>query len=118
MARTNLTVVIPSTSGLDISTGADTAGDVANGNEFDNDGSVLVKVRNADGAAAHNFSVACPLLIDGNAVASVSASVPLSTTRFFGPFPTSVYNQDNGRAGINVDSAQLFIKCIRIPEVQ
>jgi hypothetical protein len=118
MPRTNLASVIPSTSGLDISGGADTAGDVANGNEFDNDGNVIIKVRNADGGSAHFLSVACPLLIDGNVVANVATSIPALATRFFGPFRTAIYNQDNGRAGVNVDSAQLFIKCIRIPEVQ
>lgn len=118
MARTLITATVTSTAGNFLHVGSDTAGDVANGNEFDNDGDVFLAVRNADGATPHFISFACPKIIDGQAVTNFTpASIAANAIRWFGPFRTSLYNQANGRVGFNVDDAQIFVQVIRIPEV-
>ena len=117
MARTLLTATVCTTSGIGTFSGFDAAGDVVNGNEFDNDGNIMLQVRNADGGATHNIVFGIPVVIDGTAVPSVAIAISASTQRWFGPFRTALYNQANGRVTADVDSAQLFLKVVRIPEV-
>lgn len=110
MPRTNVTVNPTLTSGTNMGTAA---GDVANGNEFDNDGDTILHVGNS-GASAHNLTLATPRQIDGVAVAAVTVSIPGLTTKMFGPFNPVLYNQANNRVYINVDHAELLLRVLAI----
>lgn len=93
---TNLNVLGPPSSPAGI-TYAETTLDAANGNKFDNDGKVILTVRNTTaGAIILDFYADTP---EGNEVKVMSVSIPGSGTangiKRLGPFPPSRYNNHN-----------------------
>jgi hypothetical protein len=117
MARTNLTVVSPSTSGIQINASAvDVASDAVNGNEFDNDGSTFLFVRNSD-SSSHVLTLNSPAVVDGTALPVKTVTIAASTTKWFGPFPPRLYNQSNNRVAVDSNSALMFFQCVRIPRM-
>lgn len=103
MARTNLPATLITRAG--IAPGAEVAGDSVNNHSFDNTNSnVLLLVRNADGSGAHTVTIHLSQTVDGQAVASRAVSIPLSASRYFGPFPRSEYG---ATVLVDVDSSQL-----------
>jgi hypothetical protein len=124
MARTAITVNVPSTSGLLIGAGGDVAGDTVNGNQFLNDGSTFLLVRNTDVSNPHTITFKSPGSVDGTAIPDVAVTIPTNTVKWFGPFPPRVYNAGNAASGsdagfvnMDINSATLFLQCFRIPNV-
>jgi hypothetical protein len=118
MARTTVPVNVLSSGGIGVGSGTgETTGDPVNFHDVDNDGDVILVARNNDGGASHFVAWECPVLMDGTPVANVAVSIGASSTIIFGPFPTRLYNQANGRVHFTVDSAQLLLKAYRMPEV-
>ena len=118
MARLDLTVLPTSTDGVDM--GAGQAIVAANDAMFENDGKVILKVVNANGAA-QTFDVITPGTFgeDALAIADKTVSIAGSTTEYCGPYPPSVYNQksgaDAGKAYLDTESSDLTITAIRVP---
>jgi len=99
---------------------AETNADVANGHHISNDGRVVLLARNSDAGGAHNVTIQTPGTIDGLAVADRVVSLPLSSSKYIGPFPTGVYNQqgvaaDADRIYVDVDHATLRLTALRLP---
>jgi hypothetical protein len=117
MARGVLTVTPVSTSGIRTGAGFDVAADTVNQQEFPNDGSMFLCVRNADGAASHNVTFYAQGTIDGAAISTKVVTIALSGTKWFGPFRPRLYNQANGNVPIDGDSNQLFFQVFRVPPV-
>mgnify|MGYP001566003466 FL=1 len=69
-----------------------------------NDGRVFLEVENVDAASAHTVTVLTPGTVAGLAIADLAVSVPLSSIRWIGPFPTTVFNQ-TGTDDVHVDIA-------------
>ena len=103
MARTSLPHTNISRAG--VAPGAEVNGDVANGHTTVNDGRVLILARNSNGAStARTITFRLPGTVDGQSVTSRAVSIPAGASRYFGPFPTSVYP---GKVEIDVDNAEL-----------
>lgn len=83
---------------------AETDGDPVNHHVVNNDGQVLLLVRNA-GASARDITFRFASAVDGQAVTPRVVSVPASASRYFGPFPTSDYGED-----LQVDVAHADLK--------
>lgn len=111
MPRTNITVVEITRDGV---APTEVAGDATNGNQFDHGARTFMRVRNADGAAAHIVTIITPGTVDGLAIADRVVSVPASATRYIGPF-TNDYRQPDGKVYVDVDSAQLNLAVFRLP---
>lgn len=116
MARGQITPTVIDRSGT-VAAPAQTVGDNVNGHSIlANDGRVLVEIQNADGASTHNVTFDIPGTFDGVAPANagLKLNIPISSTRYIGPFPTAVYNQSDGSIAVDVDSTQLKIRAYRI----
>lgn len=98
MPRTALTVQNISLSGLAPSYAA---ADATNGNNFANDGSVFLHVKNT-GAGACTVTIQTPGKVAGVDIAEVTLSVPATSgDKMIGPFDPTVFNQSDGT--VNVD---------------
>jgi hypothetical protein len=81
----------------------------AGGDTVDNDGKVVLHVKNG-GAGAINVTVAAQvasLSVEGYGTltrSDVVVSVPAGGERFIGPFPPRAFNDANGRAAITYDA--------------
>jgi hypothetical protein len=122
MARTTLSITVASSAGFRVHTGFDVAADTANGNDFDNDGSTFLAVRNSSGGSL-NFVLKGPQLVDGTVIADVTASIGAGAIKWFGPFPTRIFNQNNqagavvGRVACDSAAGGIFLQCFRVPPV-
>lgn len=115
MARTTLAINDIVMGGLFVGSGTgEVAADVANGNDFVNDGNVFLHVRNTD-SVTRWLSLKCPLTFDGNPVSDYAANIAAGGEELIGPFPLSVFQQSNGRVNFDGTSALLAIKAYRIP---
>lgn len=112
MARVNVPVTQITRAGE--APPAEVNGDATNGHDFTNDGKTFLLVRNADGTAAHTVTIVTPGTVDGLAIADRAVSIPLSQSRYIGPFPPAVYGVD-GRVQADVTSAQLKLSALRLP---
>lgn len=92
MARTLITVQQVTKAGVTLSFSAATATD---GNNFANDGDVLLYVKNG-GASPITVTVQTPAKIEGVDVAELTVSVSNASEKIIGPFPTSIFNQSDG----------------------
>lgn len=88
---------------------AEADGNTTDGHVVANTGRTVVTVRNADGAGAHSVTFVIPGTVDGQAVSDRTVSIPASTSRDFGGFPTDVYSS---QMAINVDSTQLKLQAL------
>jgi len=87
-----LTVQTVSRSGLQPSLAAAAGG----GDSFANTGNEFVYISNGGGGSI-TLTIVTQSTVDGQAVADRTVSVPAGESRFVGPFPTSHYNDANGR---------------------
>lgn len=116
MARTELTV---ETIDIDGAFRAAVAGDVANGNMFDNAGGVLVIAENTDGANPHTVTIVTPKQVGGLDIEDPVVTVAASATALIGPFPSGTFNQpsgaDAGKVYLDVDDALVTLTVYRLP---
>lgn len=120
--RVDLDPVVLAPQRVDVAAGgadsAFVAADVDTYNQFDCTGKELLEVCNNDGSA-HAITISGvedALGRDGN-IASYSVE-PFATANkvaVFGPFPSEVFAQPDGKIYINADSALLFLRVLRLP---
>lgn len=94
-----LTVETSSRSGLTPTHNACDAG----GDEFVNDGGVMVWVTNG-GASERTVTIVSQETVDGLAVADRTVAVPAGEERLIGPFPVSTYNDANSKVQLTYDA--------------
>ena len=70
-----------------------------NGITFANDGRMFIEVEN--GATQTIATVVTQVLVDGQAVADPTYTVPLNDDYLFGPFPPTVYNTTAGMVEVH-----------------
>jgi len=85
------------------------------GDSFPNDSRILLHFKNTN-AAARNVTVATQITVDGKAVADDVLNVPATTgDKMIGPFPSSLYNDVNGRVQLTYDAtAGLTVAVMRL----
>lgn len=85
----------------------------AGGDEFANDGRQLFYIRNG-GAGAITVNFAYGSLIDGQTVPAKSVSVGIGKTMVIGSFPTSLFNDANGKVQVTYSGVtSVRVACIR-----
>ncbi|MBP7572063.1 MAG: hypothetical protein KBA95_18560 [Acidobacteria bacterium] len=77
---------------------------------FANDGRVVLIV---DAATTATVTIETPGSVAGNAIADTAVALPDGDTYVLGPFPTSVYNDSQGRVKVTV-SANTTIMALRV----
>lgn len=92
MPRTTINQQQVARTGL---TPAYAAVDQPNGNQFSNDGTMFLHVKNGS-ASPITVTIATPGLVDGLAVADLAVTVTNAQERMIGPFPPNIYNQAGG----------------------
>lgn len=86
---------------------AATTGDVTNGHTFVNDGQSYITIDNSSGSTG-TVTIAIAQLVDGQAPASKTYTVPLSSTGYhIGPFPPSIYGST---VALTVSAATLTLR--------
>lgn len=100
MARTTQTVQQIVRTGL---ASALATPDLANGNQFANDGMCFLYVKNAGGSPI-NVTVDTPGSVDGLAISNLVVAVPNAGERMIGPFPPGIYNQSDGNVYVDWSS--------------
>lgn len=104
MARVNLPHTQITRAG--VAPGAEVNGDAVNNHVLVNDGRVLLLVRNSNGGAtARDLTIVVPGTVDGQAIADKVTSIAAGASRYFGPFPRSIYGNS-----IDVDVAHADLK--------
>lgn len=86
-------------------------GDPVNNHTVPNNGKMLLLVRNSGSTVARTVTLRLPGLTDGQAVTPRTVSVPLSTSRYIGPFPTGDYGS---ALQVDVDNAELKLIALAI----
>jgi hypothetical protein len=110
MPRTTLTAVQASRAGTTLPTA--TAGDAVNGNQINNDGRVVLIVKNTNAATtARTITFATTVKVDGLTAPTRSETIPAGETQAFGLFPPNDYGTV---LQINVDNAELTISAIHV----
>lgn len=103
MARVEITVTTISRDG--VAPASQVTSDATNDHVIEgNDGRVVLEAQNVDAGSAHTVTVTTPGSVAGLAIADLEVSVPASSTRWIGPFPTTVFNQ-TGTDDVNIDVA-------------
>lgn len=116
MARLTLTIAQTTPDGVDVEDGAETVL-LADGADFVNDGTVRLRVANASGGDI-TLTALTPITVgDGGAaalaVADRAVSVVDGTVRYFGPYPTGIFNQSNGKVYLDVSADGLSIAAFK-----
>jgi hypothetical protein len=113
MARTTVSPVDIKRTG---STPNPVAPDVANGNQFPNDGNTVLRVANTGGGAC-TVTVPVAVTVDGLAVTNLSVVVPATNgVREIGPFPVGTYLQPDGNTYFNCSTATgVTVEVNRLP---
>lgn len=95
--------------GLDATYNAVAASDV-----FPNDGRTIIHVVNASGTA-DTVGIVSTQTVNGLAVADAGGSVPGGEDRFFGPFKTSVFNNNNQQVQVtHTQTTSVTMAVIRV----
>lgn len=102
MPRVNVPVTQITRAGVTAPT--ETSGDATNNHVVSNNGKMFLEVRNSGSTVARTITFRFPGLVDGQAVTPRAISIPISTTRRFGPFPTGDYSS---LLQVDVDNAEL-----------
>lgn len=93
----------------------------AGGDEFANDGKTVIEVVNSHVGNSYTLTFTTPATIKGVAIADPTGTVGagVGTRKLFGPFPTSIFNNANGRVAVGYTGAQpatdLTIAVLRLP---
>lgn len=90
---------------------AEVNGDPVNNHTVPNNGKMLLLVRNSGSTVARTVTLRLPGLTDGQSVTPRTVSVPLSTSRYIGPFPTGDYGS---ALQVDVDNAELKLIALAI----
>lgn len=109
MPRVAIPVTQPTRAG--IAPPAEINGDPANDHTMANNGRTMLIARNADAGGAHPVNIRLNGTVDGQAIADRVISVPLSATRWIGPFPVSQYGS---QLLVDVDSAQIKLTAVTV----
>ena len=110
MPRTTLTAVQASRAGTTLP--AATAGDAVNGNQINNDGRVILLVKNTNAATTtRTITFSTVVKIDGLTAPTRSEILPAGETQVFGPFPPNDYGH---LLALNVDNAELTIQAVHV----
>lgn len=80
------------------------AADGTNGNQFANDGRMVLHVINGGGSPI-NVTIATPNQVDGLAISDQVVAVTNAEERFIGPFPPGIYNDSDGYVQVTYSSA-------------
>ncbi|MER7930497.1 hypothetical protein ABTY96_46565 [Streptomyces sp. NPDC096057] len=102
MARTAISVTQITRAG--VAAGTEAAGDPTNNHVVPNNGKTILQVRNSGSTVARTVTFRLPGVVDGQAVTPRAVSIPISSTRWFGPFPTGDYGS---QLQVDVDNAEL-----------
>lgn len=102
MPRVNLPITNISRAG--IAPGTEANGDPVNNHEVTNDGRVFLLVRNSGSTTARTVTVRLPGTEDGQGITPRTTSIPVSSSRYFGPFPPAQYGD---LMQVDVDNAEL-----------
>jgi hypothetical protein len=87
------------------------------GDEFVNNGEIVLHVKNANGASARQVTVDAPTTCNRGSTHDSVVSVPLSSDRFIGPFPTAYYNDADGKCQITYDNAaDVTVAVLKVPK--
>lgn len=87
-----------------VAPGAEVTGDPSNNHSFNNDGRVFLLARNSQATAPRTVTLRFTAVVDGQAVTSRTVAVPISVSRYIGPFPPDTYGST---VLIDVDHADL-----------
>ncbi|MDT7847210.1 hypothetical protein [Streptomyces justiciae] len=87
-----------------VAPGTETNGDATNNHTVANNGRMFLEVRNSSSTVARTVTFRFPTVVDGQAVTPRAVSIPISSTRRFGPFPTGDYGS---QLQVDVDNAEL-----------
>ncbi len=110
MPRTTISPVAVTRAG--VAPPAEANGDSVNLNQVPNNGSVILLVRNANGAAvARVLTVRLATLVDGQSVTSRQYSIPAAASRYIGPFDVSTYGS---MLLLDPDNAELKITALQV----
>jgi len=110
MARGSIPVTAITRAG--VAPPAETNGDATNNHTVNNDGKVIILVRNSNGAStARTVTFRVNKTVDGQAVASRAVSIPAGASRYFGPFPVETYGED---LLVDVDNAELKLSAFHL----
>ncbi|MFI1723922.1 hypothetical protein [Streptomyces sp. NPDC020489] len=87
-----------------VAPGTETNGDATNHHVIPNNGRMFLEVRNSGSTVARTITFRFPGVVDGQSVTPRAVSIPTSSTRRFGPFPTGDYGN---QLQVDVDNAEL-----------
>jgi hypothetical protein len=80
------------------------AGDLANGHQFDNDGNTFLHVKNT-GAGACTVTIQTYGKVGGASLTNLTVVVPITTgDRMIGPFDPTVFNQAGGAVYVDLST--------------
>lgn len=85
-------------------------GDATNNHVMGNDGRTFLLVRNSGSTVARVVTLRLSAMHDGQSVTPRTVSVPQSTSRYIGPFPTGDYGS---QLQVDVDNAELKLLAFR-----
>ncbi|MFF9279531.1 hypothetical protein [Streptomyces griseosporeus] len=109
MPRTPIPVTQITRAGVAAPT--ETNGDPANNHTVQNNGRVVLLVRNSGSTTARTVTLRLPGSVDGQSVTPRTVSVPQSASRYIGPFPTDSYGST---LQVDVDNAELKLIALAI----
>ncbi|MET9550545.1 hypothetical protein ABZY36_35370 [Streptomyces sp. NPDC006627] len=79
-------------------------GDATNHHVVQNNGRVILLVRNSGSTVSRTVTLRIPNIIDGQGVTPKTVSIAQSTSKYIGPFPTDSYGSS---LQVDVDNAEL-----------
>lgn len=109
MPRIDLPVTEVTRTG--VAPAAEIVGDATNFHSFNNDGSVVLLARNSGATVTRTVTLRYTGVVDGQAIVARTVAIPISVSRYIGPFPTDVWGQT---VNIDVDNAELRLSTYHI----
>lgn len=93
-----------------IAPATEVTGDATNNHSVANTGDCFILVRNAGATVSRTMTVLYAKTFDGQAVTSRTVVVPISVSRYVGPFPVDMFG---ATLLVNVDNAELRLSAYR-----
>ncbi|MGW5509897.1 hypothetical protein ACWEV9_19295 [Streptomyces albogriseolus] len=109
MPRVALTVTNLSRAG--VAPPAETDGDPVNHHSVQNNGRMLLLVRNASASTPRTVTLRLPGVVDGQALTPKTVEIPAEESRYIGPFPTGDYGST---LQVDVDNAELKLSAFGV----
>lgn len=108
----DIAVLQVTTSGLRVDNALVAA--ASGGDTFSNDGRVMLFVRNGGGSAI-TVTVDAVASVQGEPVSDRAVSIPAGQDFLLGPFPTQVFNNDQGKVSVAYSSVtSVTVRPIRL----